>query len=128
MRAQPTILGLKPYKHESPRRRLRAHLTADGAPKRAYRSKEVAEFVADDIATRGPRPDPYLCPDCRQWHLGRWRGSVRKRQPVPEEFYVELGGRVAGCIRAENVGSSDNRLRQLAKRGTSAARKRTEAA
>lgn len=125
---QRRVVGLHPWGKEPPSRRERAHVRADGQPKTVYRSKAVAEFVADDMALRGTRPEPYVCPICRQWHLGRWRSPVRLRRPIPPEFYDELGDRAAGCLFAENVGSEKSRLKHLRRVGAAAAKRAKVAA
>lgn len=80
----------------------REHFTAEGKPKVRWLRLDHAEAHADCI-----NGEAYTCRTCGFFHVGRGRPAPVGRLHWHHQFMMdelEMGQRVAGCLRQENKG------------------------
>lgn len=86
------------------------HLGSRG-PKVPHATYDDALRHADAVATKVRVPmDVYFCVYCEHFHVG----SQRTRKFRDDALLSEIGERAFGCLKRENLGKTELRLRQLA--------------
>lgn len=94
------------------------HYLRDGRPKRPFFSPEEAAFAAQEMTAReGVKLDWYQCPtECSFYHVGRAKKPKPPVIRVNVDEMAELGLRVVGCLRLENLGTPEIREKALKQR------------
>lgn len=88
------------------------HLGSRG-PKVAHATREDALRHAEEVTKKIRVPmHAYRCAFCEMFHVGTTRHA--KGQLRDDALHAELGERVVGCIKRENLGKAPDRWHRLA--------------
>jgi 5-methylcytosine-specific restriction endonuclease McrA len=94
----------------------RGHWTSRGTSKLPWTREEAIELAANLEERDGMTMEPFACDECDAWHLRilpGWSRLKHRRANDYQDSYAELGDRVTGCLRQENMGKEADRRRSI---------------